>query len=174
MGNFCLGRVGAEPGETKCGGKGPYWIVEWLLLVRRLCSNRRVLMPPQRLRWLLSWLAGCANPGLTVYPVQKVFGCKGDEPTWRLMWGNARSPEDSTKLFLNESLVQCFIMDLWKSMKSICLGVLITSPGEGAVSFLRESAASRSLGLLRLLSAMVAGSPSASCTSLLPPLRFCI
>jgi len=30
---------------------------------------------------LLSWLAGAANPGPAVYPVQKVFGCEGDEPT---------------------------------------------------------------------------------------------
>lgn len=28
-----------------------------------------------------SFLAGCVNPRLAVYPVQKVFGCEGNEPT---------------------------------------------------------------------------------------------
>jgi len=50
-------------------------------LVRQLCSNRKVPMHLRSLSLLLSWLAGAANPGPAVYPVQKVFGCEGDEPT---------------------------------------------------------------------------------------------
>lgn len=50
-------------------------------LIRQLYSNWNVLMLLHSLRPLLSWLAGCVNPGPAVYPVQKVFGCKRDERT---------------------------------------------------------------------------------------------